>query len=203
MQNQIVILAASLGGPPLVNDILSGLSRDFSLPVVVMQHMESDFSEPLASAWSKTSNLNLVRLVDEEIVRDGWAYVLPFNAYPVFDSHGSKLTMSLSFIEDANSVCDQWNRVVRECVDRFNGNTVLVMLTNSGLDCSDLKASLELLMDSGGKLVYCRESSALTAFENFDEKYSESNVEMEIDQIVGYLQGLSQQKIKVSKTVRT
>jgi two-component system chemotaxis response regulator CheB len=194
LENKIIILAASLGGPPLVNDILSGLPPDFDLPILVLQHMESDFSEPLTAAWSKTSALDLVRLNREVRLTQGSAYVVPHNMYPVFESTGSNVRIKPKALTARGRLNEQWECALRECARQFDGNTILILLTNNEDENCGIRNCIESLSDAGGTIIYCRESFNLIGAEADDRSRSTGRLEMEIDQIVGLLQEISRNK---------
>jgi two-component system, chemotaxis family, protein-glutamate methylesterase/glutaminase len=44
-QIDVVALGASTGGPPVIKTILSGLASDFTIPLLVVQHMAAGFQE--------------------------------------------------------------------------------------------------------------------------------------------------------------
>lgn len=194
LENKVIILAASLGGPPLVNDILSGLPPDFDLPILVLQHMESDFSEPLTSAWSKTSALDLVRLSHEVQFKQGSAYVVPHNMYPVFESVGANVRIRPKALTARCKRNDQWDCALRECVRQFDGNTILILLTNNEDENCSIKNCIESLRDAGGTIIFCRESFNLLGVDADARNQSTGRLEMEIDQIVGLLQEVSRNK---------
>lgn len=194
MQNGIVILVASLGGPPLVNDILSSLPHDFDLPILVLQQMESDFSEPLTSAWSKTSALNLVRLVDEVTLRAGDVYIIPYQMYPVFESLKTNIIIKPKNLQSGSRIQEQWDCAIKACIRQFEGEIVLILLTNNKIENSGFGDYLQSLRDAGGTIICCRESIDLPGDPADTQAEGSGWLEMEIDQIVNLLKRSSQDK---------
>mgnify|MGYP006291926261 CR=1 FL=1 len=192
MDNKIIILAASLGGPPLVNDILSGLHPSFDLPVMVLQQMESDFSEPLTQAWSKTSALRVVRLSEEEEIRCGSAYVIPYAVFPVFSKHVDGMKAHSSTLEAGQDVNNQWARAIKESVNEYE--VILVLLSYIGLDVYQLHDSLDLLRDGEGVIIRCVPSGENDDAHIFDDSDDAAWLDMDIDQIVEYLNRISRSK---------
>jgi two-component system, chemotaxis family, protein-glutamate methylesterase/glutaminase len=183
----IVILAASLGGPPLINEVLSSLTEGFELPILVLQYMESDFSEPLTAAWSKSSSLDLKRLIQKEKIIEGKAYVVPFKMYPLFEEYGSDQSIKPQLIESECDVSYQWSRVIDECIKYYEEKIYLILLTDYGIQGGAFERSLQRLCECGGSVIYC------TKAVEKDESHG-SRLEMEIDQIVSHLQTLSDNK---------
>ncbi|MBZ0303320.1 MAG: chemotaxis-specific protein-glutamate methyltransferase CheB [Anaerolineae bacterium] len=56
---EITAIAASTGGPAALSEIFSGLPPDFPLPVVVVQHISSDFLPSLVEWLGKTASLTV------------------------------------------------------------------------------------------------------------------------------------------------
>ena len=199
--DKIVILAASLGGPPLVNDILSGLVKDFSMPVVVLQQMESDFSEPLTAAWSKTSVLKTVRLQQRRSIYNGEAYVIPYGMCPMFERKEDLLSAHSQRCGQEGDVSLQWGSCFKNCADVFAGQVILIMLTNAALKTEELKSDLLSLQKSGGTIVYCRESQEVSGSFSSEKPPVSGYLEMEIDQIVSYLNKLSASPYQVPEAI--
>jgi two-component system response regulator WspF len=61
----LVVIGASAGGPAAVAKVLSQLPADFSAPIVVVQHVDSQFSRGLAD-WLDCQTPLQVRLAKEE-----------------------------------------------------------------------------------------------------------------------------------------
>jgi len=192
LDNKIVILAASLGGPALVNEILSGLNPSFDLPILVLQQMESDFSEPLTQAWSKTSGLRLVRLSGEADILSGRAYVIPYAAYPVISRQGQGFYAHCRALEPGENVIRQWERAIEACLKKYE--VILVLLSNAGLDIYQLDESLRVLREAEGLIIRCC-SDGIEKDRNSSDNANDSGwLEMDINQIVEYLNRISRGK---------
>ena len=189
LDKKLVILAASLGGPTLVNDILSSLAPSFDLPLLVLQQMESDFSEPLTSAWGKTAAIRLLRLGDEMNIREGSAYVIPYGIYPCFEGSGPSLSVRPAALKDGNDFSRQWNMVIQECVRKFGGSLILILLNDSLLDPGLINFSLKSVAEAGGTIIRCYENDRADG--RMNENDNEGYLQMEIDQIIVYLQKIS------------
>jgi two-component system chemotaxis response regulator CheB len=187
LDKKLVILAASLGGPPLVNEILSSLAPSFELPLLVLQQMESDFSEPLTSAWGKTSAIRLSRLEDEVGIHEGFACVIPHNTYPQFESTNEILTVRSAALKDGIDFHEQWDMVIKECLQIFKSNLILILLTDCGLDKGIINVSLKNIAQAGGTVIRCKNNEFPEQCEDDEDGY----LQMEIDQIIAFLQKIS------------
>ena len=187
MDNKVVVLAASLGGPPLVNDILSGLKANFELPILVLQQMESDFSEPLTHAWSKTTAVNMVRLNESEFMKSGHAYVMPYCAYPEFADKSGRMEIRAHFLNAGEGAGEQWSRAVENCLGQFGSDLILVLLTNPRNMQGRFHLVLEKVKQAGASILVCRESENIAAG-NMDTDQIGGWQVMNIDAILSHLQ---------------
>lgn len=76
-----VAMVASTGGPPTLAEILAALPPDFSLPVLVVQHLASGFAPNLVSWLAGVSPLRVRLAADGERARPGVVYVAPDDAH--------------------------------------------------------------------------------------------------------------------------
>ncbi len=70
-------IAASTGGPPALARVIGGLSKDFSLPVLVVQHMGRAFMEGFAGWLGSVVTLPVALARDGERAEPGRVYVAP------------------------------------------------------------------------------------------------------------------------------
>jgi len=73
----IVAIGASTGGPPVLQTILSGLNKNFSPPIVIVQHIATGFLEGMVEWLAKTTPLTLKIPKTGEPVLNGHVYFAP------------------------------------------------------------------------------------------------------------------------------
>lgn len=78
---QLVAIGTSTGGPPALEQVLSGLPSDFPLGIVIVQHMPPSFTQQLANHLNRTSRISVREALDSEMVRPGVALVAPGGAH--------------------------------------------------------------------------------------------------------------------------
>jgi two-component system chemotaxis response regulator CheB len=74
---EIVVIGASYGGLAALQIVLSDLSPDFPLPVVIAQHRRKDGDDGLCEYLQKRSKLPLVEPNDKEKAEPGRVYLAP------------------------------------------------------------------------------------------------------------------------------
>ncbi len=73
----LVVIGASTGGPAAVPAVLGKLPTDFSVPIVIAQHMPGAFTGPFAQRLNDSMPIRVVEASDGEMLRPGTAYVIP------------------------------------------------------------------------------------------------------------------------------
>lgn len=73
----LVVIGASTGGPAAVPAVLGKLPADFSVPIVIAQHMPGAFTGPFAQRLNDSMPIRVVEAGDGEVLRPGTAYVIP------------------------------------------------------------------------------------------------------------------------------
>lgn len=71
----LVLVGTSTGGPPALEDLLSGLPADFPWPIVVAQHIPASFTGPLAKRLDKLCAISVVEVTEPVSLRPGYAYI--------------------------------------------------------------------------------------------------------------------------------
>lgn len=74
---RIVALAASTGGPAALHQILRELPREFTAPVLIVQHIARGFVDGLAHWLGSAGPIRVKVAEDGEIARPGVAYLAP------------------------------------------------------------------------------------------------------------------------------
>jgi len=72
---EVVAIGTSTGGPSALQTVLTGLPKDFPVPILVVQHMPVGFTASLAGRLNGLSQINVKEVQDGEILKPGTAYV--------------------------------------------------------------------------------------------------------------------------------
>ncbi len=80
---EIVAIVSSTGGPAALSEIIGRLPSDFALPVVVVQHISSDFLPSLANWLTKVTPLQVVIAQPRQVPSPGVVYLAPSGTHLV------------------------------------------------------------------------------------------------------------------------
>lgn len=132
----LVVIAASTGGPYALETVLCGLPAGFSKPVLVVQHMPPDFTNILAQALDKKSGLKVSEARDSDPVREGHAIVAPGGLHmTVESSDASGKVLKLLDTPFVNGVKPSADVLFHSVAKAYEGRNILaVILTGMGND---------------------------------------------------------------------
>ncbi len=100
--HEAVVMGGSAGGFKAFSAILSALSPDFSLPILVVQHLRPDDDGLFARHLASTMRLPVIEPCDKQRIERGHVYVAPANYHMLVEQSG---TIALSVDDKVN-----WSR---------------------------------------------------------------------------------------------
>lgn len=127
----LVAIGASSGGPHALAEVLSALPADFSSPVVIVQHVDENFSSELAQWLGKQCALNVKLARSGDSLMPGQVLIAGTNDHLIIRPDNlldyTPFPREMSYRPSVdiffNSVADNWK-----------GNVVAVLLTGMGRD---------------------------------------------------------------------
>lgn len=153
---ELIGIGASTGGPLVLQAVLGGLSKDFSAPILVVQHIARGFLPGLADWLNGSTGLD-VRLASAGVLPlPGHVYLAPDDHHMGIDG-GGRIMLSKAPAENGSrpAVSFLFRSLAEICGRRALG----VLLTGMGTDGA---AELKLMKDAGAMTVaQDRESSVV------------------------------------------
>jgi len=178
----IVAIGASTGGPPVLQTILSGLNKNFSPPIVIVQHIATGFLEGMVEWLAKTTPLTLKIPKTGEPVLNGHVYFAPeefltditptriFRLYPSRGHENARRPISHLFSSVAKT---------------FKKNAMGVLLTGMGADGA---IGLWKMKEQGAiTLVQDRESSVVFGMPGEAIRINAETFVLQPEEIAGFL----------------
>ncbi|MFC2060242.1 chemotaxis-specific protein-glutamate methyltransferase CheB [Chloroflexota bacterium] len=152
---QVVAIGASTGGPVALQTILSGLPRDFPVPVLIVQHITTGFLEGFAGWLGQSSSLPVHIASEDEYLLSGHTYLAPDGFHMVVKAR-NRIALSMAEPKDGlrPSVSHLFNSVARV----FGQNAIGVLLTGMGKDGAQ---ELKLMRDKGAVTIAQDEASSI------------------------------------------
>jgi two-component system response regulator WspF len=127
----IVVIGASAGGPAAVAKVLSQLPADFAAPIVIVQHVDSQFSRGLAD-WLDYQTPLQVRLAQEGERPAAGAVLLAANDNHLVFANPTRLSYTRHPLE--SSYRPSVDVFFKSVASSWRGDVVGVILTGMGRD---------------------------------------------------------------------
>ena len=153
---RIVGIGASTGGPLVLQEILSGLPREFSAPLVIVQHISRGFLPGMVEWLNQTTGLRVHVAAHGALPVPGHAYIAPDDLH-LGVSTGGRLALTRDEPENGLRPSVSW--LFRSMAEKIGGGAIGVLLTGMGKDGA---AELKQMRDCGSlTIAQDRESSVV------------------------------------------
>lgn len=155
----ILAIGTSTGGPKALQDIMPLFPANFSVPILIVQHMPQYFTKSFAERLNGTCNIEVVEAKDGDHLKPGKAFLAPGGLHlkvkrlGAFDL-GVKLDPEPASYIHKPSVDVMMNSVA----EFFPGRALGVILTGMG---SDGKEGMAKIKATGGKTIAQDEKSCV------------------------------------------
>jgi len=142
-QVKAVAIGASIGGPFALRTLISGLSPDINVPLLIVQHITRGFIEGMVE-WLKSDMKLPLHLASHGIKPEaGHVYFAPDDFHMEVGKSGSII---LRKEVTGNCICPSVSSLFRSVADVYGSHAIGVLLTGMGTDGS---AELKLMRDKG------------------------------------------------------
>ena len=142
-QIKLIGIGASTGGPPVLQTILASLPKDFSVPVLIVQHIAKGFVTGMADWLNQTTGLQIHIASYGTTPLPGHVYLAPDDFHMGIGSGGAII---LTREAPENHLRPAVAYLFRTLAQVYGPNAVGVMLTGMGRDGAD---ELKAMKDQG------------------------------------------------------
>lgn len=140
---QVVAIGSSTGGPLALQAILSVLSKNFPVPLLIVQHMATGFIQGFVEWLAESTSFQVSIATDFEQLLPGHAYVAPDGLHLAVRT-GNCVMLGKGEFE--NGLRPSVAYLFRSVAETFGKNAVGVLLTGMGRDGA---RELKLMRDKG------------------------------------------------------
>ena len=144
----IVAIGASTGGPNALQQILSVLPRDLSVPILIVQHSPAGFTGAFADRLNGLCSITVREAVHGEPVRAGSAYIAPAGIHLKLQrTTGSHILIRLDSHPSECPHVPSIDVMMKSAADVFENRAVGIILTGMGRDGVE---GMKAIRDAGG-----------------------------------------------------
>lgn len=155
-RRDIILIGASTGGPNAIERIITELTTDLNISVLVVQHMPIGFTKAFAERLNKKCSLNVLEAEDGMKIEKNKIYIAP---------GGFHMVVQRSGVIKLNTESPIWG--VRPAVDKlfasassiYGNRVVSVVLTGMGKDGAE--GTVVVKMNNGTTISQDEESSVI------------------------------------------
>ncbi|VAW69663.1 Chemotaxis response regulator protein-glutamate methylesterase CheB [hydrothermal vent metagenome] len=131
----IVAIGTSTGGPVALQDVLAQLPSDFSLPLLLVQHMPCKFTEAFAARLNQLCKIEVREAKQGDELKPGLALLAPGGMQMKLEKRGGRLMIRVEEETDPSQNYKPCVDVTFDTVNKALGSRVLaIILTGMGAD---------------------------------------------------------------------
>jgi two-component system chemotaxis response regulator CheB len=155
---EVLALGASTGGPNALADIFAQFPADFSVPILIAQHMPPMFTKLLAERLSTHSSIKVEEGSSGTVVTPGHGYVAPGDHHMVVVRDGTERRLLLHQGPAENSCRPAVDPLLRSIAEAYGANALAVVLTGMG---QDGMRGCQVLREAGGQILAQDEATSV------------------------------------------
>lgn len=157
--NGLVLVGTSTGGPPALEQLLSGLPSSFPWPILIAQHMPASFTGQLARRLDGICPLSVREISGPAPLQPGFAYIGRGDADLIVSRRGAGLVAMAAPAQAGYPWHPSTDRLVRSAMNYMAaGQLVGVLMTGMGNDGAEAMAHLHA---QGGRVIAESEETAV------------------------------------------
>ncbi len=127
-------VAASTGGPPVLERVLAGLPGSLPATYLIVQHLPSGFSRSLAKRLSTAGEVPVVEAEDGLALEPGTAYLAPYGRHLLVEQNGTNRRIRLTDDPPQHGVRPAADLTLSSVARAFGDRSIGVVLTGMGAD---------------------------------------------------------------------
>jgi len=147
---KLIVIGASTGGPPVVEEIVSSLPLSARFRVVIVQHMPKGFTSRFARRLDSVSDYNVKEATDGDKLKGGVVYVAPGDYHLVLEKKNGYVVTRLNKDQPINGVRPSVEPTLISAARVDGPNTIAIILTGMG---KDGQVGVQFVKDAGGKVI--------------------------------------------------
>jgi two-component system chemotaxis response regulator CheB len=155
---EVVVLGTSTGGPNALAELLAAFPADWSVPLLLVQHMPTGFTARLAERLSDKSGLRVREAVAGEPVAGAQVWVAAGDYHLCLRREGGTARLALNQDAPVNSCRPSVDVLFRSAAELYGPGVLAVVLTGMG---QDGLRGCEAVRAAGGRVLVQDEASSV------------------------------------------
>jgi two-component system chemotaxis response regulator CheB len=154
----VVAIGTSTGGPNALTALIPEFPADFSVPIVIVQHMPPLFTRLLADRLNALARLQVQEGREGQRLERGQVWIAPGDQHMTVARKGSEFVLGLNHDPQENSCRPAVDVLFRSVAQSYGANVLAVVLTGMGADGTRGSA---VIREAGGEVIVQDEASSV------------------------------------------
>ncbi len=152
---KIIAIGASAGGPVVIREILRDLPKNFPLPILLVQHIDANFTNGFCDWLNSTSNLQVIIAQNRQKMLPGHVYMAPGDHHLGLESEG---IISITKAPPEKGLRPAVSYLFNQVARIYKKNVIAILLSGMG---SDGAPELKMLRENGAFTIAQDEATSL------------------------------------------
>lgn len=152
---RVLAIGSSTGGPKALHQVVSRLSGDLPVPIVIVQHMPPGFTKSLAEHLNDVAPVHIREASHGDVLRQGQALVAPGNYHMTIGKGG---TVALNQEPQVHGVRPSVDVTLNSLAETYGSGCLAIILTGMG---SDGALGALRIRNAGGRVLAEHESTCV------------------------------------------
>ncbi|MCE3227902.1 MAG: chemotaxis protein-glutamate methylesterase [Bacteroidetes bacterium] len=149
-----IVMGCSAGGLSLMKELLPALPSDFTLPIIIVQHISANSDNIWVHLLNTMSRLHIKEINEKDLIQPGNVYVAPPNYHVLVENDE---TFSLSVDEKVNYARPSIDVLFESASHVYKDQLIGIVFTGSNHDGA---AGLRKIKEGGGLTIVQEPSTA-------------------------------------------
>lgn len=155
---EVVAIGVSTGGPNALSELVPEFPADFSVPIVIVQHMPPVFTKLLAERLETRANIKVEEGAPGQAVKAGHAFIAPGNYHMIVQREERSVRIRTNQEPPENSCRPAVDVLFRSVAETYGAGALGVVMTGMGQD--GLRGS-ERIREAGGQVLVQDEGTSV------------------------------------------
>jgi two-component system chemotaxis response regulator CheB len=187
---KLIAIGASVGGPQALKLILEKLPKNFSIPIVIVQHMADGFINGFAQWLNDEVELQVKPVGNGEILQPGTVYLAPDFFHFQVELFANRLSAKLVKGPLVSGFCPSITELFKSVAKACGSQSVGVLLTGMGTDGA--QGLLTMKTARSHTIIQDKESSVVFGMSSVAQSLHAVDKVMDLGSIANYLMSIAE-----------
>ncbi len=190
----IVAIGISTGGPAALSRFIPELSKNFPVPIVIVQHMPPVFTRMLAERLNQGGAIRVVEGADGMALEPGTAYIAPGNYHMIVRQREGKTFLAMNQDSPVNYCRPSVDILFQSVAEVYGGEALGIIMTGMGQDgLSGVRA-----MKARGAVIFAQDqaSSVVWGMPSFVVREGLADCVLPLEQMRAAIEGCVQKGVR-------